>query len=135
MVNIMPVSTRKRSIKVRIINWFRQDIKCRGALLMIFISTPLTNRITLSKDPLGKDRTIFPHWALRNDNWIGSDVMSILDRLKQQHVLRLVLGANILSRIQYSSQYISYDAYVIIRYLLNEYCHICYKLQNRNITA
>ena len=42
---------------------------------------------------------MFPLLALRNDNWIGSDVIRILDRLKQQHVMRLVLGANTLSRI------------------------------------
>ena len=32
-------------------------------------------------------------------------------------------------------QFISYDAYIIIRYLLNEYTHIRYKLLNKNITA
>ena len=40
--------------------------------------------------------------ALRHNDWIGSDVIRILDRLKQQHkahVSRLVLGANTLPRI------------------------------------
>ena len=52
-----------------------------------------------AKNPLGKDATMFPHWALRNDNWIESDVIRIFYRLKQQQILRLVLGANTLSRI------------------------------------
>ena len=41
-------------------------------------------------------------FPLHHDNWIGRDVIRILDRLKQQqkaHVLRLVLGANTLSRM------------------------------------
>ena len=70
------------------------------------------------RDPLEKDGTMFPHGALRHDNWIGSDVIRILDCLKQQqkaHVLRLVLGANTLFRKWYASQCISYDAYIIIR--------------------
>ena len=57
------------------------------------------NRGKQVKDPLGKDATMFP---LHHDIRIGNDVTHILDRLKQQqkaHVLRLVLGANTLSRI------------------------------------
>ena len=77
-------------------------------------------------------------FPLHHDNWIGSDDIRILDRLKQPqkaYVLRLVLGANMLSRIYYASKCISYDAYIIIRYLLNEYTHIRYKLLSKNITA
>ena len=50
---------------------------------------------TKTKDPLGKGEPMFLHWALHHDNWIGSDVIRIIDRLKQ-HVLRLALGANTL---------------------------------------
>ena len=52
------------------------------------------------KDPLGKDGTMFPHWAFHHDNWVGSDAIRILDRLKEQksYVLRLVLRVNTLSR-------------------------------------
>ena len=58
--------------------------------------------LACANDRLEKVETMFPHRVLRKDGWIGSNVIRILGRLKQQkevHVLKLVLGANTLSRI------------------------------------
>ena len=81
---------------------------------------------------------MFPHWALRHDKldrkWRHTHVWSSKTTTKGTRF-------EVSFRSEYTFLYIigitmyQYDAYIIIRYILNEYIHIRYKLLNKNITA